>query len=196
VGEVRKVLPSELKQGGWISCASEKLHMVQPLDIQAKLTGKQMGSYKAPWNQESCQRAVDTTSMYEAGANVLWLDPGLGRSARVAHEQPSVQTVQTVMASYFSKESMWSPKAASRDRLVWPIAMEAYVLVKAEIFKDYFDHSIALLAGHAMLFAWYGAMFNALVKRDSDMIRLLWECGLTMTLNVQISACISAQNGY
>ena len=192
VGKVRKELPSQLVKAG-VTDVPKKLHQQQPLDIQAKIADKALCSYKAPWSQELCIRALGTAMMYEAGANVLWLSTGLGTQARVAHEQPSVQSVLTVMASYFSKETLWSPKALSKDRLVWPITMEAYTLTKGELYQNDFDHSLALLGGHTMLFAWYGAMFNALMKHNSEMIRLLWECGLTVTVNVQISAFTSAR---
>jgi hypothetical protein len=63
--------------------------------------------------------------------------------------------------------------------------MEAAGLTRVEFSAEYFDSSIRLLGGHAVLFAWYGAMRDALMARDDDMIRRLWGCGLTMTLQVK-----------
>ena len=125
--------------------------------------------------------------MYEAGANVLWLDPGLSpafladRRPWIALEEPSVAVVRRTVNQFFSKDAAWSAKASCKGRLVWPITMEAAGLTRVEYSAEYFDSSIRLLGGHTVLYAWYGAMRDALMARDDDMIRMLWECGLTMT---------------
>ena len=49
------------------------LHKHQPLAI---LKGEKdsMVSYKAPWERAACKIAVTTTSMYEAGGNLFWVN--------------------------------------------------------------------------------------------------------------------------
>ena len=139
----------------------------------------------------ACENSLDTTMMCEAGANVLWLDPGLSpafladRRPWIALEEPSVAVVRRTVNQFFSKDAAWSAKASCKGRLAWPITMEAAGLTRVEYSAEYFDSSIRLLGGHTVLYAWYGAVRDALMARDDDMMRMLWECGLTMTLQVK-----------
>jgi hypothetical protein len=188
---VRLSLPDRL--GKFMNDLAPQLHMTPPLEIQSKLSTKELGSYKQPWGQDACANALETTAMYEAGANALWLNPGLPlarfvRPPAVHHEQPSVETVTRAMAMFFSRDAMWSSKALSRGRLVWPLTMEAFGCTKSEFHHDDFNSSISLLGGQAILLAWYGALHGAMVNCDEELLRLLWECGLTMTLQVQDSS--------
>ena len=186
--QVSRVLPDHLSK--LVKDLPPKLCNAPPLEIQAKLANqKQLCSYKAPWCPESCAHALDTTMMYEAGASALWLDTGLDRSARaiIRHEQPSVATVRKAMDQFFSKDSMWAARATVRGRMVWPLPMEAFGLTKLEFNKGSFDSSIRLLGGHTILMAWYGALRDAILQQDHDLLLTLWECGLTVTLQVQAS---------
>ena len=189
--QVRSTLHERL--GKLVPGLPPQLHQAAPLEIHAKLTAKQLTSFKEPWRQTSCAQALDTAMMYEAGANAFWLDPGLpmgayARQHAVPHEQPSVETVRRVARMFFHKEVAWSPKSFVTGRLVWPLTMEAFGQTKGEFLKDEFNSSIRLLGGQTVLLAWYGALHEALVNCDEEMLRMLWECGLTMTLQVQASS--------
>ena len=77
ISEVTHELPSALqvaagKQNKFVLVA--KLHDVQPLKIKAKLESNEVSTFKAPWKPADCTTAIDTTGMYEAVANILWLD--------------------------------------------------------------------------------------------------------------------------
>ena len=54
-------------------------------------------NFKEVWNPQNCMTSVETTSMYEAGGNLLWADMNLGAASRnsehVINEEPSMQQV-------------------------------------------------------------------------------------------------------
>jgi len=133
---------------------------------------------------------MNSTGMYEAGANVLWIDPAI-TCAEVPHSEPTVHTILRCIAANFSAESLWKASAAAGkssqkvkvNRLVWPIVMEAYTLNKALILnQDHYHSSIKLVGGHSIVYAWYVAMFFAIRDNNSVFAAHLWQCGLTVSL--------------
>ena len=53
--------------------------------------------------------------------------------------------------------------------------------------RDTFPGSLKLVTGHAALWGWYLAAFEALSIDSSEHIALLWQAALTATLQAHIS---------
>ena len=146
-------------------------------------------SYKDAWDKTKCTMAMNSTGMYEAGANVLWIDPAI-TCVEVPHSEPTVHTILRCVSASFSAECLWKASASTRsgqkvkvDRLVWPVAMEAYTLNKALILnQDHYRSSIKLVGGHSIVYAWYVAMFLATRDSNPAFAAHLWQCGLTVSL--------------
>lgn len=75
-------------------------------------------------------------------------------------------------------------------RIIFPLVLEAFVAAPGAVTSaSYFPSSLALVGGHVVVHAWHVAMFKALGgtgARDKDWARLLWQCGLTATLQVRV----------
>ncbi|CAE7443871.1 MPK1 [Symbiodinium sp. CCMP2592] len=60
----------------------------------------------------------------------------------------------------------------------------------SDVMHEEFNSSLHLASGVFVLWAWYLAVFKALVSQDKAALELLWECGCTVTIQVRL--CSSA----
>ena len=90
-----------------LSVKGDMLHTVQPLDIHSTIDKGRLTSYKEPWRQERCTQALATAGMYEAGASLLWVDPGLANSD-IPLEVATFSTVHRYSEQFFSMDAVLS----------------------------------------------------------------------------------------
>ena len=164
-----------------------------PLDIRSQLSDhKELSSFKAPWRSGTALEAFQTTGLYEAGANVLWLDPGLTETeGGVPLEEPTWQTL-VELSHYFRERLAEDDKGGSggvapmASRISFPTMFEGHARSAADVKSDHFDGSIRLLGGHALAQAWYVATIQACANENHEWLRQLWQAALTITLKVSI----------
>ena len=182
------------------------------LDILSTLSGDPtaMSSYKAPWRKATAANAFRTTSMYEAGCNILWVDPGLVDTG-IPLEDPGWQAICELAVLFggtapaASRPDSGGVAPATRDtrgvapattdgggvapatRVAFPLMLEGYGDNGMAMCQEWFNGSVRLLGGHPIVQAWYLEMFRVLQRPEHpERLRLLRQCGLTVTLRVVI----------
>ena len=72
-------------------------------------------------------------------------------------------------------------------RLLFPLTLEAYVS-KAEVLTGscHFHGTLSLVGGHAVALAWYLSMYQAISSNNIAWCKLLWQCALTVSVQVRI----------
>ena len=132
--------------------------------------------------------------MYEAGANILWVDPGVTRtSSELPIEEPAYATVWRYANQFFSKDAAVVVGSTGYSRLIFPMVLEGYVSKPEFVLqKDHFRSTVPLVGGHCVLYAWYLAMHQAIQQDDKEWAALLWRCGLTVTLQVRVGAGVDS----
>jgi hypothetical protein len=142
--------------------------------------------------------SVETTSMYEAGGNLLWADMNLGAASRnsehVINEEPSMQQVIDYAEQFFTlKGGGVSP--SMQLSLVYPDVLETVVADVNALFSGgapsagkTLPSKVNLVAGHPLLFAWYWSAGLALRDNDLVRVRALWQCALSCTIRVRLSS--------
>ena len=91
----------------------------------------ELSSFKAPWRSGTALEAFQTTGLYEAGANVLWLDPGLTETeGGVPLEEPTWQTL-VELSQYFRERVAEDDKGGSGGVTPWPVAYPSPQCLKA-----------------------------------------------------------------
>lgn len=55
-----------------------------------------------------------------------------------------------------------------------------------------FKHTMRLLTGHAYVYGWWRAMFDAVREDRLDFVAALWQCGLTVTLHLRATQSVAA----
>jgi len=166
-----------------------RLFEVRPLSIKGVVGEGEMTTFKAPWDARQCKQSVATTGLYEAAVNVTWLDAR--QLTRIPFKfpmnKPAWSTVYDIYERQFSAQANGlggvTPNAVSR--LYFPVTIPAFVLDPALLEAEAFNENLIVSGGHALVFGWYVGMWLALKEGDEQLIRRLWECGLTVTLRVR-----------
>ena len=165
----------------------------QPLEIKSTISKTTaLKSYKAPWNQNSAADSLATTGMYEAGGNVCWVRVfPLNKEMEVVAGGPLQWAQITGLADQFISERAYAcaatPEVASDvPQILFPVTL--FVNAQRDVSmssSQYFQGSLDLISGHAYLYAWWYAMFQALRDDAATLVASLWQCGLTATLHLR-----------
>ena len=180
------------------------LHEHAPLAIVADTTAT-VKNFKEPWNSKNCVDALTTTDLYEASGSIFWLDTlewqWLSASTeRVAHNVSHVNWAQLRTAKSNWSEATFVNSAVDNERMrrwTFPGVYPTMVAGVAEARRGATSGRVCfaglpLLAGHAMVWAWYWEMLEALQALAEERtpsatrrIFQLYEAALTITIRMR-----------
>ena len=164
-----------------------------PLDIRSGPAGG-LSSFKDPWCDDKAARSLDETGMYEAAANILWLH-AFSKSTTISGDPPAWLTVVEIR----DKEMIAAASAqvsvhAEVPRIVFPITVPAIVTRTSEAKQPVVSPGssaghrfLRVLSFEAYVWAFYLAMYDALIAKDINMVAALWQCCLTATVHVRVN---------
>ena len=204
VAYVQRELPNALRTLGPAGHPQRDLMEFDPLSIVEKGGGSRRGQgYKEKWNDANCANALETTTMYEASGNLMWLDTLLCSAGTqqdtLVRAEPSWQTVVEYQEQFFSSdgallvEAGGVPPAGSDSEpniLIFP--GEALTAVVQDTSVKPKEGGLRLVAGHAMVWAWYYGMACALHSPNNVLISALWDCALSTTIRLRLMTCPKA----
>lgn len=156
------------------------------------VSGSELSSFKAPWLSTTAKTSLTSTGLYEAGANVLWLDPGLtcAASATILSSEIGWQSLSELVSLFsMTGGGPGGVSPGAKTRIVFPGMLEGFSTAVSELTLPHFDSAIRLLGGHPLVHAWYIAVCQALLENSDaadQHLRLLWQCGLTVTVRVLV----------
>lgn len=185
--QVHYHLRTALRTGGdaFAQFPDTELHQHGALEIKAGSTG--LVSYKAPWEAGQATTALETTNMYEAGGNVMWLNP-FPESADaqvIAGDPPSWSQVVEIQELHFNLSAVAAPHGKTFQH-IFPIAIPVDVssldVVRG---RTSFPGSLSIITGHVYLYAWFFGMWQALQAGNMAAVASLWRAGLTVTIHVR-----------
>ena len=193
-------LPRALDADG-IAHHSSELAACPPLPITDGRN--ELRNYKEVWSARNCKVSVETSGLYEAGGNLFWVDmhipEAVGRPGQdaglsgVVTEEPALSQVIGYAEQFFSvsEGSCGKPSAGSdaERRLMFPDVIGTVVAAVSQLNPiDVTPHKLklSLIAGHALLYAWYWAMGIALRDDGPPAVKALWVCALTCTIRVTV----------
>lgn len=168
-------------------------HTCQPLDITKEFK-ERMTSYKEPWKSDRCTTALQSTSMYEAGGNLFWVNwrrPS-GQNEAIAGTQPRWSQVEEIATRFFSRESLVGG-AGVRQRIVFPVPLLVHAPSLDNARGSTFEGSLEMLTGHIWVWGWARGLAGALTINDTTLVRALWEAALTVTLHLRVDMTPAAQ---
>ena len=157
-------------------------------------TARSMSSWKHPWDKEAASKSLSDNGMYEASANIMWVNPFPvdEEAQRIAGDPPQwkslLQAVEKFMTLDASENRSLAPTQGTETRvarLVFPISIAAHC-------RDVADGGNIRVLGHfPMVFgqlyvqAFYIGMFQAMEKEDLQLVASLWQMGRTVTMQVR-----------
>jgi hypothetical protein len=174
---VVQMLERFLKEKGY-SKDGEQLATLVPLAIAAGAGGDVGVSYKETWSPANCRMSMTTSGMYEAGGSLFWMNAEVVGAFSVPCAEPSWNIVNEISKSQFVPVT---PKGG-RKRIIFPVAFSANSMVPLP--EAGYPVSLQPLGGHAFIYGWYVRVFRAFEACDDEMVRLLVEAALTITLCV------------
>ena len=158
----------------------QPVYMHAPLDIKSKasMSEHEMASYKPPWDVQQAKTSVQSTGMYEAAGNLLWLNPVPptdGDEQIIAGDPLYWPTVKEAANRYFGThaDQRGHPPAASQGkiaRLMFPSVLHVHVESLDEVERAAFHTNLRLLSGHLQVAAWYWAVYCAIEDGDRGRI--------------------------
>ncbi len=176
---VMQELPSLLGAKG------QDLKKAQPLVLPHRqpAQGKDSAacSYKEPWVPEHCWSSCQVSGLYEAGGNLMWIDPEVSGDSCMPCGDPPYHLVHEIAKTQFVPIMH-----NDRERIRFPVALHCWWRsgVQALPKNDYPDGGLAPLGGHAFLWGWYLAVQLAMEEADHQRVKLLYQSALTATISV------------
>jgi len=163
-----------------------ELHLHEPLVIKESVVENEMVSFKAPWTATDALASLRSTTMYEAGGNLVWCNPfpSSPEAVVVAGDPVIWEHVKEAAEVHFGVSAMSRGNAISR--IVFPIALPIHVDDEVLIRSGIFASALPLVSGHVYVYAWWVAMFNALDEGNTNQVAALWQCALTVTMSVRM----------
>ena len=186
---------AEQETGAFAGFGPVDLHAHRPLDIRAQAADTDLLSYKAPWNNESARAALAGTHMYEAGGSLFWMSPfpqGDERT-KIAGDTPSWSTVVATAVAFRPDdiktfEANEVEGAARSKRILFPGVMSVHAPTLDSFLAEAFPGNLDVLTGHAAIYAWYLAMYDALEGGHTLWMASLFQAALTVTVRAHVCA--------
>lgn len=174
------------------------LYQHAPLEIKKHGLAGELLSYKAAWEEELAMASFQTTHKYEAGGNLFWANPfPVGQDDAVAAGvTPSWPTIVEMAESMRPKPGASAPDStvAKGKRVMFPVMLAVHAPSKDDFKGKTFPGSLRVVTGHAAIYAWFLAMYEALDNPVGastpddvkDGVGALWQAALTVTFQGHI----------
>ena len=155
-----------------------------------------MSSYKAPWDGVVAKDSLANSGLYQASANVIWLNPFPVNNAAqcIAGDVPTWSQVVEAANLFMSKSaaqdkvSLASPQGShvtSVQRMLFPITVPAHCASPDVGAATGVLGNFTVVAGQIYVWAWYLGMHRALVSDDVELAASLWQMGLTTSVQLR-----------
>ena len=182
------------------------LHEQQPLTIRAATPAvRELMSYKHPWTPDEAAQSLALTGRYEAGGNIMWLNPfttvvnalagslTCSEAANAAGPAPTWESVHRMADQFRVSQDPASTqekgRVAKEKRLLFRAPVQVHASTLEALTKTSFPGTLDLVSGHVILYGWYLAMFEALNASGSgaeEWMLALWQAGLTISIHAQV----------
>ncbi|CAE7231577.1 unnamed protein product [Symbiodinium sp. CCMP2592] len=158
---------------------------LEPLSIKDRdVAGGGVASFKEKWCPRNCATAARASGLYEAAGSLFWVPAG----ARAQEVLP----VQDCTWAQVEELKPLFEEAQELARVVFPATLSAWVEDISVLYPpgagegDCMPKALTLVENHALVVAWWLAMFEALRAENQDRVRLLYECALTVTIRLYV----------
>ena len=74
------------------------------------------------------------------------------------------------------------------QRIIFPIELEVLIYHASDLEVPEFNANLELIGPRLVVWAWYVAMTHAIMNKDSEWVRLLWEAGRTVTVRFMLES--------
>ncbi|CAK0878358.1 unnamed protein product [Prorocentrum cordatum] len=164
--------------------------LIPPLQISAAASGAHLTSFREVMQHDNLQLSFSKTGQYEAAGAVWMLDPLPADTS----DTVSISQLDAAMANWTEERLLLSSDHPPSRRYSFDVPLPARVgntRVAQRMTQGESTVLVAtgapMLAGHALVMAWYGAMAEALSAGNSDRAFKLFEAALSVPIRLRLS---------
>ena len=159
--------------------------LIPPLQISDAASGAQLNAFREVMNYENLQRSFSQCAQYEAAGTVFMLDPLTASRS----DAMSISQLESAMWTWSEEAFLLSSPTPSARRFSFDVPLPARVEDRS-VAQRHADkksgvlmaHAVPMLAGRAIVIAWYGAMGEALQAGRKDRVFRLLEAAMSVPI--------------
>jgi len=103
----------------------------------------------------------------------MWVDANISKDLEVPQQELSLQTILDFASDFFTIHKGPADGLGQDNRLMFPLPLDTFVRCEQHVWAGGsqkagvdFPRKVTLLVGHAVVYAWYYAMGNAMLADD------------------------------
>ena len=166
----------------------EKCSMILPLAITQAASGANLSAFREVMDYDNLEASFRRTRQYEAAGTVWMLDPICSDVEAV-----SISQLEGAMGLWSEEAYLLSSNHAPSRRLSFDVALpvkvvDARVAQRAEPGKPgvCVAEPLTMLAGRAVVIAWYSAMSEALQQSKEDRVWCLFNAAVSVPIRMRL----------
>jgi len=167
---------------------AQDLHMHDPLAAQA------LSSDTASWNGAEAAISLRKLGLYEASANITWLNPFTEDelAQKVSGDPPKWSDIVLLADAFMTMAGDQGKTLAAAQspggvkRLIFPVVVPVH-LSRVDAAKVRGSAGMPVVFGGVFGFAWYMGVYRAMTKCDVPLVASLWQMGLTTSVQARHS---------
>ena len=193
----RELIPYLIKHkalGG--KAVPNSVMLIPPWAISKSAPNSPLSSFREVMNHGNLKASLARTGQYEAAGTVWMMDAASGADTVM------VSQLEHSMRMWEDSAFHMSSQEASTRRFSFDVPLPAQVIDVAVAQRTgddggvLFAHTVPMLAGHAIVMTWYGAMAAALAASNTFKVVKLFEAAVSVPIRLRIcadedSACLA-----
>ena len=153
-----------------------------------------MWSYKHPWDPHTAPTSLHDTGMYEASANIMWLNPFHVNaiSQQIAGDLPQWKSLMDAVNKFMTLDAAETRSLAPTQgkkgqvaRMLFPLTIPARCDQAADGATIRVLGHFEVVFGHIYVWAFYIGMLKAMQTGSVPLVAVLWQMGRTVTVHVR-----------
>ncbi|CAK0819347.1 unnamed protein product [Prorocentrum cordatum] len=164
--------------------------LIPPLQISAAASGTNLSAFREVMNYDNLQMSFSKTGQYEAAGTVWMLDPFAGDTT----DSVSISQLDAAMGMWSEEKLLLSSDHPPSRRYSFDAPLPARVVntkvaqrMGAGESSVLMATGVPMLAGHALVMAWHGAMAEALSTDNTERAFKLFEAALSVPIRLRLS---------
>ena len=153
-----------------------------------------MVSFRHPWDARAAATTLRKTGMYEASANIMWLNPFPvdEDSRQIAGDRPQWKSLIEAVDKFMTLDASQTKSLAPTQgplgkvaRLIFPLTIPARCDDAADGSNIHVLGHFEVVFGHTYVWAFYIGMFKAMQAQNVELVAALWQMALTTTVHLR-----------
>ena len=166
------------------------LLLIPPLEINSAASDAHLSSFREVMNYDNLMKAFSHSGQYEAAGTVWMLDV---KNDKSRSESITISQLEGAMQMWSEQTLLLSSNHAPSRRYSFDVPLPVMVVDKNVAQRKekgkgtvVMAQPLRMLAGHAVVMAWYGAIAESLQAENNDRVFKLFEAALSVPIRLRL----------